>query len=307
MADLSLIYEGVDITDSVDIKECVFRDVSGRECDCLDMKLDHAERWLRWGPRKNDTIQVKRGGYDTKTLYLNTIALEDGAYRVYATSAKSQTFPRRWQTFEGKSLQTIMSVCAGELGMSAKLFGVNGATAYDYLLRRNQTAPAFLEELAGLEGAALKTLDGAFVAIGIEYAQGIEAMHTIELSVDQANSAYIDQRDKRWSSVEIRTPFGKGSARSSEAQGANQVITNLCLDNDALAYRWAKGMLLAHNRKCEILRLESEFNPGYTAMGRLDVVSESDANGQWIIDSVEHDMMGNTSRPVLHRCVYDIQ
>lgn len=306
MADLSLIYEGVDITDSVDIKECVFRDVSGNECDCLDMKLDHAERWLRWGPKKNDTIQVKRGGYDTKTLYLNTIALEDGVYRVYATSAKSQTFPKRWQTFEGKSMQSIMSVCAGELGMSAKLFGVNGATAYDYLLRRNQTAPVFLEELAGLEGAALKTLDGAFVAIGIAYAQEIEAMHTIELSVDQADSAYIDQRDKRWSSVEIRTPFGKGSARSSGAQGANQVITNLCLDNDAQAHRWAKGMLLAHNRKCEILRLESAFNPGYTAMGRLDVVSKSDANGQWIIDSVEHDMVGNTSRPLLYRCITDI-
>ena len=306
MADISLIYEGVDITDSVDIKECVFRDASGRECDCLDVKLDHAERWLRWGPKKNDTIQVKRGGYDTKALYLNTIALEDGAYRIYATSAKSQPLPRRWQTFEGKTLQTIMGLCAGELGMGARLFGVDGAVAYDYLLRRNLTAPAFLEWLAGMEGAALKTLDGALVAIGIEYAQGIGAMHTIELSTDQADSAYIDQRDKRWSSVEITTPFGSGQARSSDAQGMERVITDVCVDNDAQAYRWAKGLLLAHNRKCEILRLESEFNPGYTAMARIDVESESDAKGQWIIDSVEHDMVGNASRPVLYRCLNDI-
>ena len=78
-ADMTLIYKGTDITKQVDIIECVCRDVSGSESDCLNLKVDHADQWFRWGPQKNDTIQVKRNGYDSKTLYLNTVIPEDGA------------------------------------------------------------------------------------------------------------------------------------------------------------------------------------------------------------------------------------
>ena len=104
MAELKLIYEGTDITEYVDIMECVYRDTSGKECDCLNMKVDHAEKWMRWGPRKNDTIQAKRGGYDTKALYLNTITLEDGAYRIYATSVRSGMFAKKWQAYQNATL-----------------------------------------------------------------------------------------------------------------------------------------------------------------------------------------------------------
>ena len=306
MADMTLVYEGVDITDSVDIVDCVFRDASGGEYDCLDMKLDHAERWLRWGPQKNDRIEARRGGYSTKTLYLNTIALEDGGYRILATGAKCGTFPARWQSYEGKTLQVIMSLCAGEMNMAAKLYGINGAIRYDYLMRRNLPAPAFLEELARMEGAVLKTLDGAFAMIGIEYAQAIRPSHTIELRADQEDAPYTEH-GQPWGSVTIRTPFGSGTARANGVSGLNQVITDLPVDDDAQAYRWAKGLLMHHNRACEILRLETEFNPGYTAMGRVNVESNSKRSGEWIIDSVEHDLIGNKSRAKLYRCTGNVK
>ena len=76
MPKATLIYQGVDITQDVDMVECVHTDVSGGACDCLSIKLDHAEKWFGWGPEKNDTIQILRNGYDTGTLYLNTVAPE---------------------------------------------------------------------------------------------------------------------------------------------------------------------------------------------------------------------------------------
>ncbi len=306
MAEITLIYEDADITDYVEIVGCVIRDVSGGEVDCVDLKVDHAERWLRWGPKKNDRIQVKRGGYSTTTLYLNTITLEDGTYRIYATGSKSLPMMTRWQVFEGKTLQSIMNVCAGEMNMEAKLYGISGAIRYDYLMRRNQTPTAFLEALAHNEGAVLKTLNGALVAIGVEYAQALPAMHMIELDIDQRDCTYIDRRDKALSSLRIDTPFGSGLARAKGADGLNRVVTDIPVDGDAQAYRWAKGMLLAHNRKCEILRMESAFNSGYTAMARVDVESEAPADGQWIIDSVEHDLVENLSRTTMYRCITNI-
>lgn len=304
--DVILIYQGKDITKDVDIIECVSRDVSGGEADCLNLKVDHADQWFRWGTQKNDTIQVKRNGYDTKTLYLNTVIPEDGAYRILATGAKSVPFPARWQCFEKKTLAAIMSMCAGELGMGAKQFGVNGGITYEYLMRNNQSAPIFLQKLLRMEGAVLKTLDGNYTAIGVQYAQGLSPMHEMELDDSQMDSKYIDRRDLSWSSVKIETPFGSGTARDGKANGQSQTITNITVDNDSQAYRWAKGLLLMHNRESETLHIEMDFNPGFTAMVRIDVKSKTDAKGQWIVDEVEQNLLDGRTRAKLYRCVTSI-
>ncbi|MBQ6960872.1 MAG: hypothetical protein IJP78_07855 [Clostridia bacterium] len=305
-ADMTLIYKGTDITKQVDIIECVCRDVSGSESDCLNLKVDHADQWFRWGPQKNDTIQVKRNGYDSKTLYLNTVIPEDGAYRILATGAKSVPFSARWQAFEKKTLTAIMGVCAGELGMGAKQFGVNGGITYEYLMRNNMSAPQFLEMLCNREGAVLKTLDGSYTAIGVQYAQGLSPMHEMELDDGQMDSVYIDRRDLSWASVQIKTPFGNGTARDSNAQGQSRVITDITVDNDGHAYRWAKGMLIMHNRKSEMLKIEMDFNPGYTAMVRIDVKSKTDAKGQWIIEEAEQDLVNGRTRAKLYRCITSV-
>lgn len=305
-AGVTLIYEGTDITDDVDIIECVCRDVSGGESDCLNLKVDHADKWLRWGPQKNDTIQVKRSGYDSKTLFLNTVIPEDGAYRIFATGAKSVPFPARWQSFENKTLGAIMSMCAGEIGMGARQYGISGSIMYEYLMRNNISAPVFLETICNREGAVLKTLSGDYVAIGVQYAQSLTPMHEMELDSDQLDSEYIDRRDLSWASVQIRTPFGSGTARDSSASGQDRVITDMTIDNSAHAYRWAKGILLMHNRESEILKIEMDFNPGYTAMVRIDVKSETDARGQWIIHETEQDLLDGRTKAKMLRCINSI-
>jgi len=303
--DVTLFYNGQDITNEVDIIECVLRDVSGGESDCLNLRLDHADEWFRLNPQKNDTIQVKRGGYDSKTLYLNTVVPEDGAYRIYATGAKSCPMAPRSQSFEHMSFSSIMGLCAGECGMGAKAYGVSPPN-YEYLLRDNLSAPGFLERLANREGAALKAMDGKYTAIGVQYAQGLSAMHAMELESDQLDSEYIDRRDMKWASLQIKTPFGSGTARDSDISGTGRIITDLPVDNDAMAYRWAKGLLLWHNRKSEILNIEMDFNPGYTAMVRIDVKSRTKANGQWIIDTVEQNLLDGRTKARMYRCLNSI-
>ena len=83
-------------------------------------------------------------------------------------------------------------------------------------------------------------------------------------------------------------------------------ISGLAVDNDAQARRWAKGILLAHNRQSEILTIEMDFNPGYTAMVRADVSSRTDANGAWIIESVEQNLLDGRTKARMLRCVTTI-
>lgn len=303
--DVTLYYNGQDITEDVDIIECVLRDVSGGESDCLNLKLDHAEAWFRRNPQKNDTLRVTRGGYDSKTLYLHTIAPQDGAFRIFATGGKCVPMPARWQSYENMNFQAVMSLCAGECGMGASVYGVT-APAYPYLLREGQTAPVFLSLLAGREGAVLKAMDGRYIAIGVSYAQGLSAMHEMVLEGDQTDSEYIDRRDMRWASVQIKTPFGSGEARDSSADGQGPILTQIPVDDPATAYRWAKGLLLMHNRQAEILNIEMDFNPGYTAMARVNVKSHTDAAGQWIIDQVEQNLLDGRTKARMLRCVNSI-
>ena len=303
--DVTLYYNGQDITDSVDIIECALTDVSGGESDCLNLKLDHADEWFRWGPKKNDTLRVTRGGYDSKTLYLHTVAPQEGAYRIYATGGKCAAHPARWQTFENIGFEAIMRLCAGECSMGARAYGVN-APYYRYLLREGRSAPDFLSQLAGREGAVLKALDGDFVAIGIDYAQGLPAMHEMELESDQLDSQYIDRRDLKWESLTIKTPFGEAAARDAGANGQGRTITDLAVEDNAMAYRWARGMLLSHNRLAEILNIEMDFNPGYTAMARINVKSRTDAKGAWIIDRVEQNLLDGRTKARMLRCLTGI-
>ena len=131
-------------------------------------------------------------------------------------------------------------------------------------------------------------------------------MHEMELDDDQLDSEYIDRRDLNWASVSIKTPFGSGEARDSSTTGQSRTLTDITVDNDAMAYRWAKGILLMHNRQSEILNIEMDFNPGYTAMVRIDVKSRTDANGQWIIQETVQNLLDGRTKAKMLRCVTSI-
>lgn len=186
--------------------------------------------------------------------------------------------------------------------MGATQYGAAGNTYYAYLLRREETPPAFLERICGLEGAVLKALSGNFTAIDVMTAQALPAMHEMELKADQMDSRYIDRRDTLWKSVKIVSPFGTGSARDADAEGAEKIFYHIAVDDDAQARRWARGLLLMHNRQAESLEIEMDFNPGYTAMVRVDVSGKTDAAGEWIIDRAQQDFINGRTRARLLRC-----
>lgn len=304
--NLRLFYNDTDITDSIDILECVTKDVSGKESDCMNLLVDHADRWFKWGVEKNDKIRATRSGYDTKNLFLNTIAPEDGAFRIYATAAKCAPFEPEWISYENMTLAGIMAGCAAEGGMGFNLHGINPQILYEYLWRKNQRATEFLDQLLNREGAVLKCLNGCFTAIGIGYAQEILCYHSMKIGSGMENAEYIDRRDQAWSSVTIDSPFGKGKAIDVRGKGQAKTFTDICVDSDGQAKRWARGILLCHNRQNEILNVELDFNPGYTAMVRIDVDSATAAAGNWIVDRVEHDLLVGRTKAKLLRCVTSI-
>lgn len=304
---MQLFYEGTDITGDVDVVKCVHRDVSGGRCDSIELELENAAAWYRWQPQRDDVLEVQMDGYSTGALFLNTILPGEGKYRIIATSLPSAARRKVYQAYENANLADIMAACAAECGMDSGLFGVDDIS-YPYILRHKEGAPAFLSRILQYEGAVLKALNGRLTAISIEYAQALDAAQTIEISANQAGTHYLRRDDIKLAGISIKTPFASGSAEDSGApHGQHEVFTDHPATDAAQAARWARGLLLHNNRAAEEMTVSMEFNPGFTAMTRIDISSPTDADGQWLIDEVEHDFFGKKSKVKLLRCIHTIR
>ena len=271
---MQLFYEGTDITREVDVVKCVHRDVSGGRCDSIEIELENAAAWYRWQPKRDDMLEVQMDGYSTGILFLNSVLPTAGKYRIIATSLPSAARRKVYAAYEGMRIADIMASCAAECGMDSTLFGIDEDITYTYLMRHKEGAPAFLSRILQYEGAVLKALNGRLTAISIEYAQTMAAVQTIEISADQAGTHYLRRDDIKLAGITIKTPYATGGAEDADAPyGQREVFTDHPVTDAAQAARWARGLLLCHNRIAEELTVNMEFNPGMTAMTRIDIES----------------------------------
>lgn len=304
---MRLTYQETDITPFVDIARCVYKDVSKGRSDSLDIELDHAATWHRWGPKIDDEINVVHGNLETGTMYLNTILPENGRYRIVATSLPSVARRKAWKSYHGMTLEEIMRACAAECRMDYRLYGLEGRVVYPYLERRDESPAAFLDRLMGLEGGVLKVINGRLCGISIEWAQNQTSATSISLAADQVGVQHIKQDGIKLAGLTVRTPWGEATAQDAKVHGElRQVVTDVPALDVVQAGRWARGLLLQHNRKTESICLQTQLDAGMTAMTRLDVLSATEMNGEWLVDESTHDLLNKKSRTTLLRCVYGI-
>ena len=304
---MELYYQGSDLSNIVNVTGCIHRDVAGGRADSLEIEFDHAAVWYSWGPQIDDVIRVIQNGYDTGAMYLNTVLPEGDKYRVIATSLPSSATARAWYSFRDTTLEKIMDRCAAECGMSYKLFGMDGATHYTYLLRRYEGCAALLDRLACMEGMFVKAYNGTFRAMSIDYIQEREAVKRFHVMADQEGTRYIRQENKRLSALTIRTPYSEATARDSLAVGRlKKTITDIPACTSIEAGRWARGLITHNNRQAEQLTISCTFDQTLAALNRIDIDGSTDASGAWVVEEAEHDIRNGRTRAKLLRVIETI-
>ncbi len=293
---ITMIYGGEDITRQVVITKCVHRDVSRGKCDMLEMELDHAATWHKWKPQKDEKISVSFGGYNTGTLYLNTVRPEENHYRILATAIPGGSRQKKYDAWENKTLSTITAKCAAESGLGFSLYGVSGGLDYSYIVRENEGGAEFVARIAAMEGSVLKIVNGAYKLIGIEYAQGLGKCATLYVDTTQPNAVYTKTGQEKYGGIRVVTPFAQANATDGAAKGYIKTISNLPAKTAGQAGRWARGLLISHNRTAEILTIrDAEFNPAFTAMAHVEVQGNTEAAGDWLVDEVDQDLYNKRS------------
>lgn len=304
---MELYWAGVNITGHVNITGCVHRDVSGGRCDSVELTLDHASVWYRWGPKEDDEIILTHNGYSTGTLYLNAVIPTGDQYRILATSVKRAAARKAWTSYADTTLQELFEKCAAECGMSAKLYGIDGSLPYAFALRQREGVAAFLNRIGEWEGLNVKALDGAFRGVSVAYAQERSPEMSIEITSRQDGVTYRRRDNVKYTGVTVLSPYARAIARDAAVSGNNAPILSLPATDNAQAGRWARGLLLMHNRKAEELTIEQGLNTGLSAMTRIEVTGETDMTGQWIAEEVEHDFLGGRTLAKLFRVIDTIR
>lgn len=305
---MRIYYQGTDITDTTQVHSCIVRDTARERCDSLEVRFENAALWQRWGPQTDDKIIVAHDGYDSGIQYVNTARTEDGRFCILATSLPCSAREKGWASYTGLRLENILRACAAASGMDWALYGVDGGTLIPYIQREDEGCAAFLHRLLLLEGAALKCVNGRYAAIGIDYAQKRGAAQTLQIDAKQSGTLYTTC-GQRWRTVSIKAPGGSAVALDSAvpAGRGGREACGVPVVNDIQAGRWARGLLLDHNRRCEALKLNLTYTPAFTALARVDVSGGTDADGEWLIEDVEHDLIQLTTRITMHRCISTIQ
>lgn len=303
---MEIYYQGTDITSLVHTRKCIVRDTAGERCDSIDVVFDDAAGWMRWGPREDESIRIRRGGYDSGDMYIVNVVPEDSYYRIIAASLPCRARAQGYGSYYKKTLEEIMRSCAALSGMDFKLYGIDGKTEIPYIERDNEGCAAFLSRLLALEGAALKCVNGRYAAIGYDYAQARKAVQTMPM---EPGKALYCRSGETYRGITVKTPHTSASAEDLSVPVSHAWLTTGRLPalTNVQAGRWARGELYRLNRACEHVLAESDFNSSMTAMVRVDIECTGDENGTWLVESAEHDLVDLKTKVILRRCIDSIR
>lgn len=304
---MEIYYQGTNITGMVQVNSCIVRDTAAGRCDSLDIEFGNAAGWYSWGPEEDDQIMVVHDGYDSGMMYVNRIMPENGKYRIIAASLPCKAREKIYQSFIGRTIEDIVKSCAASSGMEYRIYGIDPQIVIPYIERENEGCAAFLSRLLTLESAALKCINGRYAIIGIAYAQSMNPTQTIRLNANQEGSKY--HRDGvTYKSLVVKTPYASGIAIDNTVSASHSILTAYDLPalNDIQAARWARGKLLHLNRQSERVDIQSEFNPGMTALARINIEGDTDATGEWLVEEVEHDLISLATKTIMRRCNHAI-
>lgn len=246
--DMRIIYEGVDITDKIDMRACVIEDTCDDRADLLEITFNRPQDWEMWQPQIDDEIRVTHEYLDTGTMYVTELEPTEDTYMIRANTMKLATREKRWMSWEKKTLGNIMDDCAKLCGMDWMLYGLDNGITYDYMMMDNESVPAFLRRLLRMEGAVLKCCAGRFVGIGVNYANRLEAVHRMDVESRKdtdMTQAYMPYT--AWKSVTVNGYEAEGKAEDTDVQAGDSQTFFLHTRNADEAKRWAKGLLLTNN------------------------------------------------------------
>lgn len=262
---IQVVYNGVDITDSVAINRCYHDMYAEGRADSLNIRFnDTAHMWDKWQPKTDDMISIVYGASKTGRMYITDTTPQNGLYEIQALSAPSQAFCRRYKAWAKVTLTQIAQEIAARYGLAYKNYGASDYL-YEYILQSNESDLAFLHRRCILESCAFLIYDGTLVLYSQPNLENASPLEVFTVSSD-ADYHYRDKSSELYGSCRLECG-GYVGEYTADAENARVLFPPLlpAVGSSAEAIRFSRGLLRDANKTAYSGYINSAIIPHYAA------------------------------------------
>ena len=296
MSNISISYNGFDITQDVDITSCILTDSNGGKQDyCTISFANGGKIWQEWQPQINDTVNVKKGHCDSGKMYINDIQSVNGGYSLILLSTPTTAKKRRNKVWRKGRLSEIINDVANRIGFKVQKIGFTDRL-YETLTQTDETDVAFLDRICALEGYNVKIFDGNIIIYNERLLKGEKASGTIVPS--DTISSKFDTADVIYNCVSVkyydvqkRRLISYTATENIDGESIS-VITKV--DNQAQAERFARNIMYNKNKFKNCGCLYMKYADVFASGSVVDLADYKGYNGKWYIYESTFDLVSDT-------------
>lgn len=294
---LTLIYEGVDITSKVNIRQCVHDMYGEKHADTLLLKFSNsAGLWDKWNPKPGDNVEITDGNIRSGTMFVKKIEPMSGYFTIRASSIPVSASVQYSQAWEEITKLQLANDISKKHGLKLKTFGITDRK-FPYLKQSSMNDLEFFENICVLEGDAFLIYDKCMIFYNEKYLETQNISNTIVIS--GANKFHYEEQ-MSYSGCTIRNESKEFTYRSTEEyEYLAEKTIQMHISSDGDAERYAKNMLRYLNKEKKkgyfyVKPHLSDYAAG--SVVRLKTSDTESYDGIAFITHIRHDFSNGMSK-----------
>lgn len=299
---MNIIYEGIDISTSVQPTTLQITDNAGGKPDSIRVVFSDTEGlWSKWGPKKNDTLQIIDGSFDSGIMYIDEIALFAGSIQIKALSIPQTAKTARSQGWSNVRLLEIATQIAIRHGFSLQTYNLTNHF-YERVDQMEEADLFFLAYRCMMEGYALKINNNQLVIFN-ERAEEQKAVNQNAIIRSADMHGAFDFKTK---STDI---YGKCIVKSHQIKGeftdasiyGPTLKQNVYVSYQDEANRWAKGFLRSMNKFETFGSFSINLNTKFAAGIPIQIKDVGLFDGKYFVERLIHDLINNRTKLLVRK------
>lgn len=291
---MNFMYEGKDITNSIDINKAEIIENSGTYIDNIVTYVNNSvNQWSEWKPKKNDRLEFKQEGFSSGNMYIDDIIQKKGLVILKALPIKQQDKQTNTKTWENIRLNELLNEFASKHSLALKTFNTENYL-YKKVNQINQSDFSFLYERCAMEGYVLKLLNNELIVYNEKHMESISSGISIYSSeIKDEDFEYRDKSDEIYSACNVLYGNIDYTFKAPKAVGPILNVRDILINDLAEAQRFSKSFLRNKNKFERTIKLKKKLNTSITAGNTIELKNFGLADGKFYIYQAKHILTNN--------------